>query len=391
MLPGEKNLPDPILVPDGTAVNRLFDYLCKRADEKISHDQRHLLKAIQSHWFSVLRSELQCPDCGSNELNRKGWRPRRLKSSRGTINLVVLQARCNACGRSFRPLNELIGLPFAVRFTDELVQKSVELGLQLPFDKSAVIVKKLTGGTISAEGLRRKIGQVANSLSLPKLVSGQTVMVDSTKVKAGVKQRGASVHLAITAEGSTKKKGRPSIKKQLLHLHVGGFHRLYNALDVMQTERLVHDGGEDYTAVSKYSQRCRWHLVHQLKHYLWQDGVPHEIRGSCQEVLRDVLWDNRNGHKRLAAYIKDLEKLGLKTSATHLKGAEKEAFTFKKEGGFSFSTTSPLEREMRELNRRADVGARWSEKGIENVLKVLFHYRLNKDSIKPIRVTELLR
>ena len=40
-------------------------------------------------------------------------------------------------------------------------------------------------------------------------------------------------------------------------------------------------------------------------------------------------------------------------------------------------TTSPLEREMRELNRRADVGARWSPKGIENVLKLLFHKRLN--------------
>ena len=391
MLPGEKSLPETILVPDGTAVNRLFEYLCKQADDKILHDQFHMLQEIQSRWFSVLRSELQCPECGSNELIRKGWRPRRLKSSRGNISLVVLQAKCKVCGRSFRPLNELIGLPFAVRFTDELVQKSVELSLQLPFGKSTAIVKKLTGGTISAEGLRRKIGQLADSLSLPKSVTGQTVLVDSTKVKAGVKQRGASVHLAITAEKGPQKKGRPSIKKRLLHLHVGGVHRLYNALGVMQPERLVHDGGEDYTAVSKYSQRCRWHLVHQLKHYLWQDGVPHDIRGSCQEILRDVLWDNRDGQERLTAYIKDLEKLGLKTSATHLQGAEKEAFTFKEKGGFSFSTTSPLEREMRELNRRADVGARWSEKGIENVLKVLFHYRLNKGSTKPIRVTELLR
>jgi hypothetical protein len=40
---------------------------------------------------------------------------------------------------------------------------------------------------------------------------------------------------------------------------------------------------------------------------------------------------------------------------------------------------------MRELNRRADVGARWSERGIENILKVLFHYRLNEKPIMPLR------
>jgi hypothetical protein len=40
---------------------------------------------------------------------------------------------------------------------------------------------------------------------------------------------------------------------------------------------------------------------------------------------------------------------------------------------------------MRELNRRADVGARWSERGIENILTVLFHYRLNEKPIMPLR------
>ena len=44
-----------------------------------------------------------------------------------------------------------------------------------------------------------------------------------------------------------------------------------------------------------------------------------------------------------------------------------------------------MEREMRELNRRADVGARWSDRGIENVLTVLFHYRLNEKPTVPLR------
>lgn len=35
---------------------------------------------------------------------------------------------------------------------------------------------------------------------------------------------------------------------------------------------------------------------------------------------------------------------------------------------------------MRELNRRANIGARWSPQGLENVLKLIFHQRLNEPS-----------
>ncbi|NIP23955.1 MAG: hypothetical protein GWO38_09075 [Phycisphaerae bacterium] len=38
---------------------------------------------------------------------------------------------------------------------------------------------------------------------------------------------------------------------------------------------------------------------------------------------------------------------------------------------------------MRELNRRADVGVRWSDKGVESVLKLLFYYRLNETPVNP--------
>ena len=44
--------------------------------------------------------------------------------------------------------------------------------------------------------------------------------------------------------------------------------------------------------------------------------------------------------------------------------------TIARENGFPYPTTSPVEREMREINRRADVGARWSVPGIENLLLI---------------------
>jgi hypothetical protein len=122
-------------------------------------------------------------------------------------------------------------------------------------------------------------------------------------------------------------------------------------------------------------------LVHQLKHYLWQDGLAFEERGFYQDCLRSILWDNEDGRERLDLFIEDMKEFNFSTTTDHLQEARNETFTWAQKPGFTYMTTSPLEREMRELNRRADVGARWSPKGIERgVLKLLFHKRLNSEA-----------
>ena len=42
-------------------------------------------------------------------------------------------------------------------------------------------------------------------------------------------------------------------------------------------------------------------------------------------------------------------------------------------------TTSVIEREMREINRRTDVGARWSVRGVDNLLRLRHSKRINPD------------
>jgi hypothetical protein len=168
---------------------------------------------------------------------------------------------------------------------------------------------------------------------------------------------------------------------------VGNSRKLRKRLKTIGAENLVHDGFENLAGCATNVQRCRWHLVHQLKYYLRQDGVPFGSRSFYQNSLKKILWDSKNGPEKLNSYVKDLKNNGLKQSAKHLSNAQHEAFTWANHLGFSFTTTSPLEREMRELNRRADMGVRWSDKGIESVLKVLFHYRLNEQSVNPKEVT----
>jgi hypothetical protein len=378
MLPGESNLPDAIVRLDGDVVNRLFDFLCHESDRLLTARFVSVFKGLQIDWF--MRHNLTCPSCGSRCLIRKGWRERILKSSRGRQELFVLQAHCKTCKRTFRPFTDRSGLPSSRRFLDELINKSLQLATQVSFARSSRIIQQLTQGSISHEGVRQKIAQKAQELEFKTPASGQTVLVDSTKVKAGSKKRGASVHLAITVEPGAKVAGRKTIDKKLMHLHVGSVEPLREQLKKTVPSFLVHDGGEDYTGCAEHIQRCDWHLVHQLNHYLWQDGLPLEERSFYQDCLRPILWDSKSGQRNYAQFAKDLALFGFSNAANHLERAKAEAFTWIKARGFSYITTSPLEREMRELNRRADVGARWSTQGIENVLKVLFHYRHNEKS-----------
>jgi len=377
MLPGEQFLPRSILTAHPMVVNQLFDYLKKDCDKLLFDRFYTCLKKLQIHWFYQQRHLLLCPNCRGRQLIRKGWRKRILNTTRGRITVVVQQVRCKCCGRTFRPFNERIGLARTQRFSDELIDKALRLAVQMSYTRSASVIKLLTEGTISAEGLRQQVARKAALLRWHYPTAKGTVLIDSTKVKSGTKQRGRSVYMAIKAQPGAQIAGRPSTEKRVLHLHVGDSQPLKNWLLRASVKRLVHDGGEQLADHSVFTQRCQWHLVYQLKHYLWQDGVAFENRAEYQKQLKQILYDPSQGQGRMKRFIKQVDRKNLKTSSGHLKAAEPEAFMNIKEPGFTFCTTSPIEREMRELNRRADVGARWSDQGIENVLKVLFDYRLN--------------
>jgi len=378
MPPGEQGLPEEIFSYHSNIVNRVVQFACKEADASLANRVQLLIRTLQLRWYRRSRQQIFCPACGVNKHTRKGWRPRVLRSSRGRLVLLVLQAKCKCCGRAFRPFTTALGLPFSRRCTDELLEKAVSLGVQMPFQRSSDILKKLTAGSLSAEGIRQKIAAKAKVLVFRDEVSGKTVLTDSTKVKAGAKERGASVQMAITAEPGPMVAGRPTIRKELVHLHVGDVEPLRDHLGAIRPQRIVHDGDTDFSCCADSVQRCRWHLVYQLKHYLWQDDIPHEDRAIYQGRLKDILFGECvTAPRMLGTFIKDLEDAGCTTSAEHLRNARSETFTYRADKHFTYATTTPIEREMREINRRADVGVRWSERGIENVLKVLFHYRLN--------------
>lgn len=365
---------------DGNVVNRLFEFLKHDADRELGKRFLRHIKEIQVLSYERLRSQFCCPSCNSPHFVRKGWRGRVVKSSRGRLEALVLQARCKICGRTLRPLNTSIGLSTGRRFLDEMLESALKLSLQLSYGRSSAIMHKLTGGQIFGETLRQKMVTKAVEVKFDPPRAQDTVLVDATKVKAGSNPKGIPVYLAISAKPGDQIAGRPSLIKRILHLNVGRSDGLKEWLKTVSIRRLVHYGGEDLSGLATSVQRCRWHIVHQMKYYLWQDGLSRNKRLDYQKQVQSILMGDHKGPQRDRSFIKRMIRRGLMISAGHLQAAESEAFTCVKEHGFQFATTSPLEREMREMNRIVDNGSRWSERGIESLLKLLFHYRLNQQT-----------
>lgn len=81
--------------------------------------------------------------------------------------------------------------------------------------------------------------------------------------------------------------------------------------------------------------------------------------------------------------ITELDGRRFHSTATHLRNAKDELFTvtkLKEQGiapGLVMVATSAVEREFREINRWTEVGARWSDEGVERVARLLEEVRLN--------------
>jgi hypothetical protein len=391
MLPGEGVLPPETLSNElKVTVNDVFRFTCELSDSVhrrffdnwLKRFQRSLLERLLGPPWRPSESELICPCCGSSRFIRKGFRRRVAITSKGKFSFSLAQVKCKDCGRTHRPFTGILGLTSRRRTLSELDDKALLLALKLPYRPSSELLRELSGGSLSHEGIRKIISRTASMEEIKPPAKVIHCQIDSTKVKAGSKTRGEDVQLAISVERGPEVHGRPTLIKKLIHLSVGDSAPLKATLKKVNPEYLVHDGELDVGGCAGKIQRCLWHMGHQLKHYLWQDGMPHEERSSIRKKLCNILYDKgyalRGAKIAYGKLVSQLRNSGFGTSAGHLDNARDQVFTYKKNPDLAFATTSPAEREMREINRRADVGARWSTKGIENILKLLMLKRFNQ-------------
>jgi len=298
----------------------------------------------------------------------------------GRILIPILQVTCCGCGHRFCPYKDRIGLSFKERISPFLVERQLALTCEMPYLKACHLVESLLAVAVSPSRIRKEIDQESERIETMSIKGcNQIGYIDSTKVPAGSKDRGETIHFAVSARPGSRGK-RPMMIKRFLFLTTGDAKAIRKRTKSLKLRGLVHDGDMDFSGCAPLIQRCLWHLPHQLKHFLWQDGVSFEERAPWVEELISILFGSLNSSEmkqRYTAFMEQLKVTGCPTSYKHLKNAEKE-LTISRDNGFAYHTTSPIEREMREINRRAEIGVRWSVKGVQNLLRVKMYHRFNR-------------
>ena len=394
--------------------------------EALDEAQERLVDAVCGpRWAPVrdLAAPFGCPGCGARQdFARKGkrTRPRKLHTAAGTVQIVLWHVGCRGCGKSFAPLLVMLGLS-GKRRTDRLSVDLAELGVQMSYARAARVSAELAGSGATAGQAHGALADVAALLSDSDGVLGAdtghggppVVLLDGTGVRAGAAKNGTGANLAIGLSGRAGPPQRRRARTHLLGLTVGQDWSMMGAqLKHLPTPELVVVDGEAAitTLVQRLwpdapIQRCWWHLPHGLrKAFYVDDAADRHVSArwatayakQLGELLRAQIRHEHDTDQALAAW--DDFTAGVPAAATsarsYLHTARPHAFTaldpalratLAHLGGPELGT-GVLERLMRELNARTDIGgSRWSITGLRDLLTIHTARALNHPTWKEIK------
>lgn len=342
-------------------------------------------------------SPWSCTRCASaHGFRRRGRRPggRKVNSAVGRVHFALAQLECLRCGRRFAPGTQVLGLAPHQRGTDRLADLAASLAVEVAYAKAARLLSELAGVALSARSIRRQVLSIAPERLGPELEEVPILLLDGTGVRAGNAKLGVGLHLAIGLVARRREGGRVVVEARLMGATLGeGWPVMAGLLGSVRPGLVIVDGEEELSIMAGALwpgvpvQRCLFHLSKAVRHLArYTDGVPlaraKALRVAFERMLADA---HRSGDAEATgaaydAFVAELEESGAPAAAEHLRVARSEALTFVTHPGAGrllFGDkgrpelgTGVLERVMREMNRRTDVGVRWSIRGARAVLMV---------------------
>lgn len=128
-------------------------------------------------------------------------------------------------------------------------------------------------------------------------------------------------------------------------------------------------------------QRDIWHITHQLKYYLWKDGVLDIHKMTLMKTVFSAAFAKSDKSisqrlEKLATAILLCDTFKYKHCQSYLMGLAEHLTTHQKQANWELPTayTSKIERMMRTINQRMDIGV-WSEQGALDIAKIrLAHF-----------------
>jgi hypothetical protein len=337
------------------------------------------------------RGIILCPQCGGSPgFERRGMRERFFNTRYGKVESALLQVTCKGCGCTFSPFVGFFSVK-GKRYSRDLVESLVLSALTVSYHETSRRVEREVGIKAAAITVWRQLKEAYQKYERrgKKAISssGGILFADSTGVKTGKTKRGSPLNLAIKVTGREVKGKRAMLKKEMVTLSVGKWRE--DELKGVQADLSVTDGDPELRGVLSrtqprlLSQRCLFHAPRDLYRALYRDGAEGE-RAYWEDRLAGEMWKpSTEGIAGVNRLVADLDSRGLSSAATYLRNARGELFTVRKlkEQGIApelvMVATGPVEREFREINRRTEIGARWTDEGAERVARLLEEVRLN--------------
>lgn len=340
--------------------------------------------------------------CGGRRgFRRRGFRSwdRRLQAACGGVRFRVAQVECCHCGRRFAPVLEVLGLRRYQRRTDRLTVMASALATEVAYAKAARFLSDLTGISVSARTIRGDVVAMAPHRLGPRVDRVPILLLDGTGERAGDK-KGVELHLALGLVARRREGRRVVCEVRLLGATLDeNWAAMGRLLEGISPGLVIVDGDPELSNMLTERfpdvpvQRCLWHLVRGLAFIAWREGASSAHRAELRSTLADLLADAyrhpdlervQNAYDTLC---QELDDRGARRTASYLRTAAPEVFTFithPDAGRLVFGdkgkpelATSVLERVMREMNRRTDIGVRWSVNGVRSILMLKLARKYN--------------
>jgi len=337
--------------------------------------------------------------CGNNE--NFIWKTRHGKKTKihgfyNWLELRQLQVQCKLCGSKMYITRKLLGMKPMKRIAPEIYRKLGLLGSLTSF-RVAEKIGSMFGWAVDKmtiwSAVQKTASEINFKLDAQELPRGEA---DGTGIGIkGIAKRGKELKVFV----QYKKGGGVRIAGLDLGNYNGSWDNLFQkSIDVFKGFRqflLLTDGDTAILdslkdKVKIIFQRCLWHIPHQAKYVLWQDGVKHKsaewlyviaelmnicaIRPfvDCQQTIDMMVESKKMQLEDMISYCRNNEYTHM---VSYLKNAKPDMFTAL-EKRLVGKTTSRVERVMRTVNTRVNV-SKWSKAGALNVTKVRLAYYYN--------------
>lgn len=373
---------------EGLTINSLAEWVFAKRAELTSMLLKPLVAQAQKQWLERVEAgeaELVCTGCGVLHRGGGGWvhrgsRRRDVKTSSGEVGLDLLQITCRDCGKTRAPCSDGLGLQPRRSCTPELKRKLVERVFNTSYRKSVETARDCMGVGLAPSTVHGFVQETAGRLKLTPHPESDVIIADGTPVRAGNRKRSGKrvdheeMRLAFQLLGrSDEESSRPKAHLRLIGLDLGlktwpvvlpGDTR--TRLVVTDAEPALLARVRDFYPEARH-QICEWHIAHAADWPLRKDGVGLKMRRKLKDELHSIIWaPGRSQAERRALYNGFIDRLSFSPSAQ---------FQLRQAAGYILydepspeRTTSLIERQMREVDRRAVIGVRWSVPGIRNLM-----------------------